>query len=194
MPCCASSAEESNGGGGESEETDQASTQRHGATETNCQKRPVSCRCRPGHRPGRASGGIGGPCHNPPKLDPCRRRCSVSLCLCVSVLTLGPFPPSLPSPDLRLLRPSHSSFPPSPYNAIMTSSQLKMRCQRCGAQMEMRDPAQGAEWKPDQFWVCPLCGRHFWTTYASAPKPAQPSEKTDGAAAPPAPVEGTASK
>jgi hypothetical protein len=31
--------------------------------------------------------------------------------------------------------------------------------------MEMRDPAPGAAWMPDQFWVCPRCGRHFWTTY-----------------------------
>jgi hypothetical protein len=39
--------------------------------------------------------------------------------------------------------------------------------------MDMRDPAPGEAWKPDQFWVCPRCGRHFWTTYA-----AQPAEKT----------------
>jgi len=35
--------------------------------------------------------------------------------------------------------------------------------------MDMRDPAPGQPWKPDQFWVCPRCGRHFWTTYASPP-------------------------
>jgi hypothetical protein len=46
-----------------------------------------------------------------------------------------------------------------------------MRCQRCGAQMEMRDPAPGGPWKPDQFWVCPTCGRHFWTTHPNPPKP-----------------------
>ena len=46
-----------------------------------------------------------------------------------------------------------------------------MRCQRCGSQMELRDPEPGGPWKPDQFWVCPRCGRHFWTTYATPPKP-----------------------
>jgi hypothetical protein len=35
--------------------------------------------------------------------------------------------------------------------------------------MEMRDPAAGDDWKPDQFWVCPRCDRHFWTTYPSPP-------------------------
>jgi hypothetical protein len=37
--------------------------------------------------------------------------------------------------------------------------------------MEMRDPAPGTAWKPDQFWVCPRCGRHFWTTYTAPPLP-----------------------
>ena len=37
--------------------------------------------------------------------------------------------------------------------------------------MEMRDPQPGGEWKPDQFWVCPRCGRHFWTTHPAPPKP-----------------------
>jgi rubredoxin len=47
--------------------------------------------------------------------------------------------------------------------------------------MEMRDPAPGTPWKPDQYWVCPSCGRHYWTTYptppaapASAAKPEPP--------------------
>jgi hypothetical protein len=31
--------------------------------------------------------------------------------------------------------------------------------------MELRDPAAGMPWTPDQFWVCPRCGRHFWSTY-----------------------------
>jgi transposase-like protein len=35
--------------------------------------------------------------------------------------------------------------------------------------MDMRDPAPGAPWKRDQFWVCPRCGRHFWTTYTAPP-------------------------
>lgn len=58
----------------------------------------------------------------------------------------------------------------------MSNNDLKLRCQRCGAQMEMRDPEPGGAWKPDQFWVCAACGRHFWTTYAAAPKPAAPVE------------------
>ena len=53
----------------------------------------------------------------------------------------------------------------------MATPELRMRCQRCGTQMEMRDPAPGAAWKPDQFWVCPRCGRHFWTTHTAPPKP-----------------------
>ena len=31
--------------------------------------------------------------------------------------------------------------------------------------MELRDPLSVETWKPDQFWVCNRCGRHFWTTY-----------------------------
>ncbi|MES1254315.1 MAG: hypothetical protein ABUS56_01825 [Acidobacteriota bacterium] len=47
----------------------------------------------------------------------------------------------------------------------MSDAELHIRCQRCGAQMEMRDPAPDRPWTPDQFWVCPTCGRHFWSTY-----------------------------
>ncbi|HUC76564.1 MAG TPA: hypothetical protein VMS04_14785 [Vicinamibacterales bacterium] len=47
----------------------------------------------------------------------------------------------------------------------MSDVDLHIRCMRCGAQMEMRDPAPDRPWAPDQFWVCPRCGRHFWTTY-----------------------------
>jgi DNA-directed RNA polymerase subunit RPC12/RpoP len=58
----------------------------------------------------------------------------------------------------------------------MNFAGLAMRCMRCGAEMEMRDPAAGRPWTPDQFWVCVNCGRHFWTTYpppkTEAPKPA----------------------
>ena len=36
------------------------------------------------------------------------------------------------------------------------------------------DPQPGMPWTPDQFWVCPRCGRHFWTTYPP-PKPAPPA-------------------
>jgi DNA-directed RNA polymerase subunit RPC12/RpoP len=56
----------------------------------------------------------------------------------------------------------------------MSTAELKMRCQRCGGPMDMRDPLPGGPWKPDQFWVCAKCGRHFWTTYPNAPKPAAP--------------------
>jgi len=55
----------------------------------------------------------------------------------------------------------------------MSDAELHIRCQRCGAAMEMRDPGPGMPWTPDQFWVCNNCGRHFWTTYPP-PKPAAP--------------------
>jgi hypothetical protein len=57
---------------------------------------------------------------------------------------------------------------------------LTIRCQRCGDEMELRDPAPGMPWTPDQFWVCPRCGRHFWSTYPP-PKP-KPVAATDPAA------------
>jgi len=47
----------------------------------------------------------------------------------------------------------------------MSDVDLKIRCQRCGTQMDMRDPGPGMPWTPDQFWVCAKCGRHFWSTY-----------------------------
>lgn len=59
--------------------------------------------------------------------------------------------------------------------------QIQMRCLRCDAQMELRDPAPGTPWTPQQFWVCPSCGRHFWTTH---PQPA--AAKSEKADAPPA--------
>jgi len=40
--------------------------------------------------------------------------------------------------------------------------------------MELRDPAPGTPWPPEQFWVCPRCGRHFWSTY---PPPARDKAK-----------------
>jgi len=49
----------------------------------------------------------------------------------------------------------------------MVDVDIRIRCQRCGDQMELRDPAPGKAWTPDQFWVCQRCGRHFWTTYPS---------------------------
>jgi hypothetical protein len=54
----------------------------------------------------------------------------------------------------------------------MPTIDLKIACQRCGEQMEMKDPAPDGAWRPDQFWVCPRCGRHFWSTYATPPAPA----------------------
>lgn len=58
----------------------------------------------------------------------------------------------------------------------MAKGEFTLRCQRCGSAMDLRDPAPGDAWKPDQFWVCPRCGRHFWTTYTSPPKPPEPPE------------------
>lgn len=49
--------------------------------------------------------------------------------------------------------------------------------------MEMRDPGPGAPWTPDQFWVCPRCGRHFWTTH---PSPATEKPKPEAVADKPA--------
>lgn len=48
--------------------------------------------------------------------------------------------------------------------------------------MDLRDPAPGAPWAAQQYWVCPSCGRHFWTTYP-APKPATPAKDTAAPAA-----------
>src|SRR3954469_10978075 len=63
----------------------------------------------------------------------------------------------------------------------MSEIGLQIRCQRCGTQMELRDPLSADAWKPDQFWVCPKCGRHFWTTY---PPPTREKVKDSVAAAP----------
>jgi uncharacterized protein with PIN domain len=64
-----------------------------------------------------------------------------------------------------------------------------MNCQRCGTPMEMRDPAPGAAWAPQQFWVCPRCARHFWTTYATAtPAPKKEEAKKEEAPSAAAPV------
>jgi DNA-directed RNA polymerase subunit RPC12/RpoP len=62
-----------------------------------------------------------------------------------------------------------------------------LRCQRCGTMMDLRDPAPGAAWTPQQFWVCSRCGRHFWTTYPSA-TPAPPKEEKPAAEKAPAPA------
>ena len=49
--------------------------------------------------------------------------------------------------------------------ALVGDVDLQMRCQRCGALMDLTDPGPGEAWKLDQFWICLECGRHFWTTY-----------------------------
>lgn len=69
----------------------------------------------------------------------------------------------------------------------MTDLDIHIRCQRCGAQMELRDPAPGMEWTPEQFWVCPTCGRHFWSTYPppkKAPAEVKPAPPAAAAASP----------
>ena len=48
--------------------------------------------------------------------------------------------------------------------------------------MELSDPAPEDAWTPQQFWECPKCGRHFWTTYPP-PKPAKPAAAVKPAAA-----------
>ncbi len=58
---------------------------------------------------------------------------------------------------------------------------IRIRCQRCGQQMELRDPAPGQPWPPQQFWQCASCGRNFWTTY---PPPKKPKPKPPKPAAP----------
>ena len=60
---------------------------------------------------------------------------------------------------------------------------IHIRCMRCGTQMDLRDPGPGMPWPPDQFWVCPKCGRHFWTTY---PPPARDKAKPASATPEPA--------
>jgi ribosomal protein L37E len=63
----------------------------------------------------------------------------------------------------------------------MNGWDLRIRCQRCGEWMEMRDPAPEGPWAPDQFWVCPRCGRHFWTTYPPPKKEVSPQAASDQA-------------
>ena len=74
----------------------------------------------------------------------------------------------------------------------MATLDVKIACQRCGEQMEMKDPGPGDPWRADQFWVCPKCGRHFWSTYPNpAPAPAAtaaPAGTAPAAAKPAAPA------
>ncbi|SVC15474.1 uncharacterized protein METZ01_LOCUS268328 [marine metagenome] len=53
----------------------------------------------------------------------------------------------------------------------MNAIDVQIRCQRCGQQMDLRDPAPDQPWPPQQFWKCPTCGRNFWTTYPPPKKP-----------------------
>ena len=65
----------------------------------------------------------------------------------------------------------------------MPTLDVKISCQRCGTPMTMVDPGPNDPWRPDQYWTCPKCGRHFWSTY---PAPAQPAAAEAAAAAKPA--------
>ena len=56
----------------------------------------------------------------------------------------------------------------------MHDVQIQIRCQRCGNQMELKDPGPDDAWTAQQFWECQACGRHFWTTYPPPKKPAPP--------------------
>lgn len=77
----------------------------------------------------------------------------------------------------------------------MDHPDVSVRCQRCGAAMELRDPGPEDPWPPQQFWECPACNRHFWTTYPPvkppklAAKPPTPAEPPKPAATPPTPAE-----
>ena len=65
----------------------------------------------------------------------------------------------------------------------MDHPDVSVRCQRCGTQMDLKDPGPEDPWPPNQFWECPTCSRHFWTTYP-APKPAKPAATPAATAAP----------
>jgi len=56
---------------------------------------------------------------------------------------------------------------------------VQIRCQRCGTQMDLKDPLPDGPWTPWQFWTCANCGRHFQTTY--------PPPKSEKPKAPPKP-------
>jgi transposase-like protein len=65
----------------------------------------------------------------------------------------------------------------------MATFDAKIACQRCGEPMTLIDPGPDGPWRPDQFWVCPKCGRHFWTSYpAPAAPPVKPAPATGGQA------------
>jgi transposase-like protein len=73
----------------------------------------------------------------------------------------------------------------------MATLDVKIACQRCGEPMAMIDPGPGDPWRPDQYWVCPKCGRHFWSTY---PAPAAPAPAAAAQPTPAAPATGSAIK
>ena len=60
---------------------------------------------------------------------------------------------------------------------------VSVRCQRCGTQMDLTDPGPEDPWPPNQFWECPTCNRHFWTTYPPQ-KPAKPAPQAAASTAP----------
>ena len=52
--------------------------------------------------------------------------------------------------------------------------------------MDLTDPAPGDPWPPQQFWECPQCNRHFWTTYPAAKPAPKPKPAATAAADTPA--------
>jgi transposase-like protein len=76
----------------------------------------------------------------------------------------------------------------------MDHPDVSVRCQRCGSQMDLSDPGPDDPWPPQQYWECPQCNRHFWTTYPPlkaakpaakpTPKPAATVAEKPAAAAP----------
>ena len=44
--------------------------------------------------------------------------------------------------------------------------------------MDLKDQGPDEPWPPQQFWECPQCGRHFWTTYPPPKKPAPAKTET----------------
>lgn len=73
----------------------------------------------------------------------------------------------------------------------MPTLDVKIACQRCGEPMTMTDPGPGDAWRPDQYWVCLKCGRHFWSAY---PDPSAPAVAPKPAPATPAPTTAPATK
>ena len=69
----------------------------------------------------------------------------------------------------------------------MSEIDLHIRCQRCGTEMELRDPAPGTPWKPDQFWVCSEVRPTFLVHVSAAePRETQAGRRCTAVAEPPA--------